>query len=110
MTPPKKNRPWAVAGSLYIAFPGRDANPELSPTSPESKENVIDASHRFSALPPRGGLARLCLVPHRPAPPVVVRISVADGRSPIGRSRAFEIHWRDLAQLLRLAERAEAAK
>jgi hypothetical protein len=60
--------------------------------------HIIDAVAKF-----RRGSARRC-------PPLQVCISAHEGASPIGRSRTFKIHPRNLAQLLRLAERAEAAK
>jgi hypothetical protein len=47
-----------------------------------------------------------------PAPrrtlPLRVRIHVADGRRPVGRSRAFQLDERALAELLEAAKRIEA--
>ena len=37
-----------------------------------------------------------------------VRIDASDGRSPIGRSRIFRLHERDLDQLINAATRLEA--
>jgi hypothetical protein len=37
-----------------------------------------------------------------------VRLSVADGRSPIGRSRAFRLHDHELDELIACALRLEA--
>jgi hypothetical protein len=57
----------------------------------------------IGALLPRGR-PRLYLVPRRPAPRIEARISIADGRSPIGRSRLFRL----LDELISHAERLEA--
>jgi hypothetical protein len=40
--------------------------------------------------------------------PLRVRIHVADGRRPIGRSRCFELDERGLAELIEAALRMEA--
>jgi hypothetical protein len=52
---------------------------------------------------------RLCLVPRQPRPRILeVRIAAANGRAPIGRSRAFRITEDNLRQLIDHAFRMEA--
>ncbi len=55
------------------------------------------------------GAPHLRLVPRPPPRPrrLEVRISVADGRAPIGRSRAFRLTHDDLDDLIAIAMRME---
>jgi hypothetical protein len=57
-----------------------------------------------------GARRHLCLVPPVPAPSgrLAVRINVLDGRSPIGRSRAFRLHDHELGELIACALRLES--
>jgi hypothetical protein len=71
------------------------------PGSRNSPENRL--SQIGTQAQPAGCLR---LVPRRPAP-VEVRISVADSRAPIGRSRLFQISPRDIPDLLQFAGRLE---
>jgi hypothetical protein len=95
MTPTKTKPAAGTAGSKENLSLTRIDNPKYSPPPhlPQAKSSVVDAAHRFRRAQ---GEIRL------------VRIAVADGRAPIGRSRAFKIHPRDVAHLLCFAEQLEA--
>jgi hypothetical protein len=90
----KGSRPRGTAGFGKACLQERNDATKYSPPahSPQA-ENVIDAASRFRRAQ---GEIRL------------VRVAVADGRAPIWRSRAFKIHPRDVAPLLRFAEQLEA--
>jgi hypothetical protein len=55
------------------------------------------------------GVPHLRLIPAPPPRPrrLEVRITAADARSPIGRSRNFRLSERDLAELVNVAVRME---
>jgi hypothetical protein len=99
MTQTQDDRPRREGGHLDMSFPGGNDLQANSPSQGrgQAKKRGDCAAHlRVIALPP----------PPRPRP-LEVRITAADGRMPIGRTRPLRLTEPGLARLIEAAERLE---
>jgi hypothetical protein len=99
MTRTREGPPPAGGGPVEMSFPGGNDLQANSPSQGrwQAKKRGDCAAHlRVIALPP----------PPRPRP-LEVRITAADGRMPIGRTRPLRLTEPGLARLIEAAERLE---
>jgi hypothetical protein len=101
MTPDRPNPASAAArtGSGDAVCFGGEQFPDSAPAQKYQARILV---RRFGVRPPR-----LRLVPPPRPRRLDVRISVADGRFPIGRTRPLRLTEHDLERLIEAAERLE---
>jgi hypothetical protein len=96
---------------LELSFPGGNEIQANIPKQGAAQAQIEHNPRAVMAMPSAtAGRRHLHLVPPPPPPRprrIDVRISADDGRSPIGRSRAFRLTHDDLDELIAFATRIE---